>query len=275
MQKKWGLLTTLAIGAVLSGCGGEKADSAETEGLLSDGVLTVGVTAGPHEDIVNEVKKLAAEDGLEIKVVSFSDFVQPNTALAEGDLDVNSFQTGIFLDTVVEESGYDLAKIEPTITIPMGIYSEKYEDISDIQEGDTIGIPNSPTQEGRALQLFEEAGLITLPEGSGVEVTNSDIVENPLNLDFVTSEAAQLPSQLQDVGAAGINSNFVLDAGMNPEEFGLMMENVEDLVQVNYIVSRTEDKDDEALAQFVEYYKTDEIKQFIEDEFKGALVPAW
>ncbi|MFL2101062.1 MetQ/NlpA family ABC transporter substrate-binding protein [Desemzia sp. FAM 23989] len=275
MQKKWGLLTTLAIGAVLSGCGGEKADSAETEGLLSDGVLTVGVTAGPHEDIVNEVKKLAAEDGLEIKVVSFSDFVQPNTALAEGDLDVNSFQTGIFLDTVVEESGYDLAKIEPTITIPMGIYSEKYEDISDIQEGDTIGIPNSPTQEGRALQLFEEAGLITLPEGSGVEVTTSDIVENPLNLDFVTSEAAQLPSQLQDVGAAGINSNFVLDAGMNPEEYSLLMENVEDLVQVNYIVSRTEDKDDETLAQFVEYYKTDEIKQFIEDEFKGALVPAW
>lgn len=275
MQKKWGLLTTLAIGAVLSGCGGEKADSAETEGLLSDGVLTVGVTAGPHEDIVNEVKKLAAEDGLEIKVVSFSDFVQPNTALAEGDLDANSFQTGIFLDTVVEESGYDLAKIEPTITIPMGIYSEKYEDISEIQEGDVIGIPNSPTQEGRALQLFEEAGLITLPEGSGVEVTTSDIVENPLNLDFVTSEAAQLPSQLQDVGAAGINSNFVLDAGMNPEEFGLVMENVEDLVQVNYIVSRTEDKDDEALAQFVEYYKTDEIKQFIEDEFKGALVPAW
>lgn len=275
MQKKWGLLTTLAIGAVLSGCGGEKADSAETEGLLSDGVLTVGVTAGPHEDIVNEVKKLAAEDGLEIKVVSFSDFVQPNTALAEGDLDVNSFQTGIFLDTVVEESGYDLAKIEPTITIPMGIYSEKYEDINDIQEGDTIGIPNSPTQEGRALQLFEEAGLITLPEGSGVEVTTSDIVENPLNLDFVTSEAAQLPSQLQDVGAAGINSNFVLDAGMNPEEYSLLMENVEDLVQVNYIVSRTEDKDDETLAQFVEYYKTDEIKQFIEDEFKGALVPAW
>lgn len=275
MNKKWGLLTTLAIGAVLSGCGGEEADSAETKGLLSDGVLTVGVTAGPHEDIVNEVKKLAAEDGLEVKVVSFTDFVQPNTALAEGDLDINSFQTGIFLDTVVEESGYDLTKIEPTLTIPMGIYSEKYDDISEIQEGDVIGIPNSPTQEGRALQLFEEAGLITLPEGSGVEVTTSDIVENPLNLDFVTSEAAQLPSQLQDVGAAGINSNFVLDAGMNPEEFGLVMENVEDLVQVNYIVSRTEDKDDEALAQFVEYYKTDEIKQFIEDEFKGALVPAW
>lgn len=275
MKKKWGLLTTLAIGAVLSGCGGEEADSAGAEGLLDDGVLTVGVTAGPHEDILNEVKKLAAEDGLEIKIVSFSDFVQPNTALAEGDLDVNSFQTGIFLDTVVEESGYDLTKIEPTITIPMGIYSEKYEDISDIQEGDTIGIPNSPTQEGRALQLFEEAGLIILPEGSGVEVTTSDIVENPLNLDFVTSEAAQLPSQLQDVGAAGINSNFVLDAGMNPEEFGLLMENVEDLVQVNYIVSRTEDKDDEALAQFVEYYKMDEIKQFIEEEFKGALVPSW
>lgn len=274
MKLKAGLLTTVAIGAVLAGCGGNKADSAE-EGLLSDGVLTVGVTAGPHEDIVNEVKKLAAEDGLEIKVISFSDFVQPNTALVEGELDINSFQTGTFLDTVVEESGYDLAKIEPTISIPMGIYSEVYDDVSEIKEGDTIGIPNSPTQEGRALQLFEEAGLITLPEGSGQEVTSSDIVENSLNLDFITSEAAQLPAQLQDLGAAGINSNFALDAGLNPKESGIFMENIDNLEQANYIVSRTEDKDDEAIAQFVAYYQTDEIKQFIEEEFKGALVPAW
>lgn len=274
MKLKAGLLTTVVIGAILAGCSGNKADSAE-EGLLSDGVLTVGVTAGPHEDIVNEVKKLAAEDGLEIKVISFSDFVQPNTALVEGELDINSFQTGTFLDTVVEESGYDLAKIEPTISIPMGIYSEVYDDVSEIKEGDTIGIPNSPTQEGRALQLFEEAGLITLPEGSGQEVTISDIVENSLKLDFIASEAAQLPAQLQDLGAAGINSNFALDAGLNPKESGIFMENIDNLEQANYIVSRTEDKDDEAIAQFVEYYKSDEIKQFIEEEFKGALVPAW
>ena len=274
MKLKAGLLTTVAIGAILAGCGGNKADSAE-EGLLSDGVLTVGVTAGPHEDIVNEVKKLAAEDGLEIKVISFSDFVQPNTALVEGELDINSFQTGTFLDTVVEESGYDLEKIEPTISIPMGIYSEVYDDVSEIKEGDTIGIPNSPTQEGRALQLFEEAGLITLPEDSGQEVTVSDIVENSLNLDFITSEAAQLPAQLQDLGAAGINSNFALDAGLNPKESGIFMENIDNLEQANYIVSRTEDKDDEAIAQFVAYYQTDEIKQFIEEEFKGALVPTW
>lgn len=275
MKKVWGILTTVAIGAVLTGCGGQESGSAESEGLLDDGVLTVGVTAGPHEDIVNEVKKLAAEDDFEIDIVSFTDFVKPNAALADGEIDLNSFQTGIFLDTVVEESGYDLAKIEPTLTIPMGMYSEKYDDVSEIQEGDVIGIPNSPTQEGRALQLFNAAGLITLPEGSGVEVTTSDIVENPLNLDFVASEAAQLPSQLQDVGAAGINSNFILDAGIDPQEFGIFMEDVDDLVQVNYIVSRTEDQDDEALAQFVEYYKTPEIKQYIEETFKGALVPAW
>lgn len=275
MKKVWGLLTTLAVGAILTGCRGAETGSAETEGLLSDGVLTVGVTAGPHEDILNEVKKLAAEDDLVIEVVSFTDFVRPNVALEDGDLDLNSFQTGIFLDTVIEESGYDLAKIEPTVTIPMGIYSDKYNDISEIQEGDVIGIPNSPTQEGRALQLFKEAGLITLPEGSGVEVTISDIIDNPLNLDFIASEAAQLPSQLQDVGAAGINSNFILDAGIDPEEYGLLMENIDDLVQVNYIVSRTENKDDEALAQFIDYYKTPEIKQFIEEEFRGALVPSW
>lgn len=274
MKRKFGILTTVAIGAILAGCSGIEVDSAE-EGLLSDGVLTVGVTAGPHEDIVNEIKKLAAEDGLEIKVVSFSDFIQPNTALVEGELDINSFQTGPFLETVIEESGYDLAKIAPTISIPMGIYSELYEDVSDIKGGDVIGIPNSPTQEGRALQLFEEAGLITLPEGSGQEVTISDIVENPLDLDFITSEAAQLPAQLQDLGAAGINSNFALDAGLNPKESGIFMENVDNLEQANYIVSRTEDKDDKIIAQFAEYYQSDEIKQFIEEEFKGALVPAW
>jgi len=275
MKKVWGLLTTLAVGAVLTGCRGEETGLAETEGLLSDGVLTVGVTAGPHEDILNEVKKLAAEDDLIIEVVSFTDFVRPNVALEEGDLDLNSFQTGIYLDTVIEESGFDLAKIEPTVTMPMGIYSDKYNDISEIQEGDVIGIPNTPTQEGRALQLFKEAGLITLPEGSGVEVTISDIIDNPLNLDFIASEAAQLPSQLQDVSAAAINANFILDAGIDPEEYGLLMENVDDLVQVNYIVSRTENKDDEALAQFIEYYKTPEIKQFIEEEFRGAVVPSW
>jgi len=275
MKKVWGLLTTLAVGAVLTGCRGEETGLAETEGLLSDGVLTVGVTAGPHEDILNEVKKLAAEDDLIIEVVSFTDFVRPNVALEEGDLDLNSFQTGIYLDTVIEESGFDLAKIEPTVTMPMGIYSDKYNDISEIQEGDVIGIPNTPTQEGRALQLFKEAGLITLPEGSGVEVTISDIIDNPLNLDIIASEAAQLPSQLQDVSAAAINANFILDAGIDPEEYGLLMENVDDLVQVNYIVSRTENKDDEALAQFIEYYKTPEIKQFIEEEFRGAVVPSW
>lgn len=275
MKRKLGIITTVAIGAILAGCSGNEAESSGTAGLLSDDVLTVGVTTGPHEDILNEIKKLAAEDGLEIEVVAFSDFVQPNTALAESEVDINSFQTGPFLDSVVEEAGYDLTKIVSTLSIPMGIYSEAYNDVSEIKEGDVIGIPNSPTQEGRALQLFEEAGLITLPEGSGQEVTTSDIIENSLNLDFITSEAAQLPSQLQDLGAAGINSNFALDAGLNPQETGIFMEDVSDLKQANYIVSRTEDKDDEAIAQFVDYYQSDEIKQFIEEEFKGAIIPAW
>lgn len=276
MKRKISLLTTAAaIGTILVGCSGETATSKEGTGLLDDGVLTIGVTAGPHEDILNEVKEIAAEDGLEIEIVAFNDFVQPNTVLAEGELDLNSFQTSPFLETVIEESGYELEKLAPTISIPMGIYSEKYTDVAEIKEGDVIGIPNSPTQEGRALQLFEEAGLITLPEGSGQEVTTSDILDNPLKLEFVTSEAAQLPVQLQDLGAAGINSNFALDAGLNPKESGLFIENVEDLSQANYIVSRTEDKEDEVIAQFVEYYQSDEIKQFIEEEFQGALVPAW
>lgn len=277
MKKKAGLITTLAIGAILAGCGAGASSSEATgeEGLLDDGVLTVGVTAGPHEDLANIVKDLAAEDGLEVEVVVFTDFVKPNTALAEEDLDINSMQTGPYLDQMIEENGFDFVRIAPTITIPMGIYSEKYDEPSDFQEGDTIAVPNTPTQEGRALQVLEQTGLITLPEGSGIEVTTADIIENPLNLEFVTGDPAQFTRQLQDVAAAGINSNYMLDAGLSVPEYAVELEDTNDNVQVNWIVSRTEDEADPVLQQFVDYYHTDEMKQHIEETYQGAVVPSW
>lgn len=269
------VLTTLTL--ILVACGSSDAFSQkeETEGLMDDGVLTVGVTAGPHEDIFNLIQERAAEDDFEIEIVVFNDFVKPNTALADGSLDINSMQTGPYLETVIADNGYEFEKILPNITIPMGIYSEKYDSADEFQEGDLIAVPNTPSQEGRALLVLEKAGLITLPEGLGIEATVDDIEENPLNLEFITGDPAQFIAQLPDVAAAGINSNYVLDAGLDPRGLAVELEDPEDKTWVNWVVARGENVDDPALAELEEYYHTDEVREFIEDTYKGAAVPAW
>lgn len=267
----------LSVSIILAACGSDAASSeaGETAGLTDDGVLTVGVTAGPHEDIFTLIKEKAAEDNFEIELVVFNDFVRPNTALADGDLDINSIQTGPYLETVIADNGYDFEKILPNISIPMGIYSEKYDAADDFQEGDLIAIPNTPSQEGRALLVLEKAGLITLPEGLGIESTISDIEENPLNLEFITGDPAQFIAQLPDLAAAGINSNYVLDAGLDPRELAVELEDPEDQTWVNWVVARGENADDPALDKLEEYYHSDDIKQFIEETYKGATIPAW
>lgn len=284
-MKTWtkGLLTVVGTTTLLLGaCGNQASESASTDaeateesGLLEDGVLTVGVTAGPHEEIFELVKEKAAEDGLEIEIVVFNDYVTPNTALAEGELDLNSIQTGPYLETVIEDTGYELTKGFENITIPMGIYSEQYDTVDELQEGDTIAVPNTPSQEGRALLVLERAGVITLPEGLGIAATVDDIEENPLNLNFITGDPAQFIAQLPDVAAAGINSNYILDAELSAEELAIAMEDPEDTTWVNWVVSRTEDAEDPVITQLEEYYKTDEVKTFIEETFKGAVVASW
>ena len=220
-MKKWtkGLLTVLGTATLALGACGNQAsestatseDEATTSGLLEDGVLTIGVTAGPHEEIFELVKEKAAADGLDIELVVFNDYIAPNTALADGELDLNSIQTGPYLETVIEDTGYEFTKAFENITIPMGIYSEQYDTVDELQEGDTIAVPNTPSQEGRALLVLERAGVITLPEGLGIAATVDDIEENPLNLNFITGDPAQFIAQLPDVAAAGINSNYILD----------------------------------------------------------------
>ncbi|MDT2762332.1 MetQ/NlpA family ABC transporter substrate-binding protein [Aerococcus urinaeequi] len=284
-MKKWtkGLLTVLGTATLALGACGNQAsestaiseDEATTSGLLEDGVLTIGVTAGPHEEIFELVKEKAAADGLDIELVVFNDYIAPNTALADGELDLNSIQTGPYLETVIEDTGYEFTKAFENITIPMGIYSEQYDTVDELQEGDTIAVPNTPSQEGRALLVLERAGMITLPEGLGIAATVDDIEENPLNLNFITGDPAQFIAQLPDVAAAGINSNYILDAGLSAEELAIAMEDPEDTTWVNWVVSRTEDAEDPVIAQLEEYYKTDEVKTFIEETFKGAVVASW
>lgn len=283
-MKKWhkGLLTVIGASTLLLGaCAGQgtsegaaSEDGTETA-LMDDGVLTVGVTAGPHEEIFEYIKEKAVKDDFEIELVVFNDYVKPNTALAEGELDVNSIQTGPYLETVIEDTGYDLTPVFENITIPMGIYSDKYDTADELQEGDTIAIPNTPSQEGRALLVLERAGVITLPEGLGIASTVGDIEENPLNLEFITGDPAQFITQLPDVAAAGINSNYILDAGLSANDISIAMEDPEDTTWVNLLVARTEDAEDPALDQLASYYKTDDVKSFIEETFQGAVVPSW
>lgn len=284
-MKKWtkGLLTVLGTATlVLAGCENQASESTATNedetatsGLLEDGVLTIGVTAGPHEEIFELVKEKAAADGLDIELVVFNDYIAPNTALADGELDLNSIQTGPYLETVIADTGYEFTQAFENITIPMGVYSEQYDTVDELQEGDTIAVPNTPSQEGRALLVLERAGVITLPEGLGIAATVDDIEENLLNLNFITGDPAQFIAQLPDVAAAGINSNYILDAGLSAEELAIAMEDPEDTTWVNWVVSRTEDAEDPVIAQLEEYYKTDEVKTFIEETFKGAVVASW
>ena len=256
--------------AVLAACGG---GSDEAEGLLEDGKLKVGVTSGPHEQILEKVAELAEEDGLTIELVSFSDYVMPNVSLSEGELDLNSFQTEPFFDHMNEERGLDLIKVADTVTFPMGIYSEGVTDVADLEDGARIGLPSDPTNSGRALLLFEQAGLIKIEEGLGVNATVNDIAENPNNYEFIELDPAQIPRQLGEVDAAAINSNFAMDAGLVPGEDSIFIE--QNSTFVNLIAVREENKDDEAVQQFIDIYQSDEVKQFVEETFQGSVVPGW
>lgn len=266
------LLTFLVLSLLvitLAACGGNSEG-----GELSEDELTVGVTAGPHEEILEKVAELAEEEGLTINVEVFSDYVMPNVALDEGDLDMNSFQHQPYLDNFREERDLDITDVATTVNFPMGIYSAELSELSEIQEGDRIGLPNDTTNGARALMLFEDAGLITLEEGSDVTATVRDIAENPLDLDFVELEAAQIPRQLDELAAAAINTNYAIEHDYTPTEDSVYIE-ASDSPWVNVLAVRTENEDDAVVQKFVDIYHSDEVKQFVEESFGGSVITSW
>ncbi|MDN7246315.1 MetQ/NlpA family ABC transporter substrate-binding protein [Planococcus shenhongbingii] len=277
-MKKWIAGSVLVLSAaVLGACGsGEEASTKEAESLVSDGVLTVGVTGGPHEELVGKVAELAEEQGLDFTIETkvFSDYVMPNVALAEEEIDLNSFQTEPFFEEMKKSRDLDLVRVGDTVTFPMGIYSLDYKDVSELPEGAKIGLPSDPTNSGRALALFEKAGLLKVKEGVGLQATVMDIAENKNNYEFIELDSAQIPRQLNELDAAAINTNFALEAGFVPAEDSIFIE-PSDSPFVNLVASRTENKDDEAIKQFLELYHSDEVKQFIEKDFSGSLIPSW
>ena len=269
--KKFGyLFAGAALALSLAACGGEE-DSAEK---LNDGIIKVGVTAGLHEEITELAAEIAAKNDLEVQIEVFSDYVLPNTALLEGDLDINNFQSKPFLDNFNDDRGEELLAVADTILNPMGFYSEKYESIDAVPEGSKVAIPNDPINGGRALAVLADAGYITLAEGVGIDGTIYDIEENTKNLEFLELEASQIPTQLGEVEFAAINTNFAMEAGLNPKHDSILLESA-DSPYVNVIAVRPGDEDSEDLKKFVEAYQSDEVRQYIEETYDGAVIPGF
>ena len=239
--------------------------------LAQDKPLKIGVTAGPHAQIFEQVKKVAEKDGLKIQIVEFSDYVQPNAALAAGDLDANSYQHKPYLDAQVKDRGYKIVSVGNTVNFPIGIYSKKVKDLKDLKEGARVGIPNDPTNGGRVLLVFQDKGLIKLKPEAGLKATPLDIIENPKKIKFVEVDAAQLPRTLDDLDASAINTNYALSAGLNPGKDAISQENAKS-PYVNLLAVREQDKDKPWVAKLVKAYHSDEIRKFIQSEFKGSVI---
>lgn len=239
--------------------------------LAQDKPIKVGVTAGPHAQIFEQVKKLAEKDGLKIQIVEFSDYIQPNAALAAGDLDANSYQHKPFLDQQVKDRGYKIVSVGYTVNFPIGIYSKKVKSLGELKDGAKFGIPNDPTNGGRVLLVLQDKGLIKLKPGAGLKATPLDVLENPKKLKFVELEAAQLARSLDDLDAAAINTNYALSAGLHPGKDAIAQENAKS-PYVNLIAVREQDQAKPWVAKLVKLYQSEAIRKFIQTEFKGAVV---
>ncbi len=255
-----------ASALVLTGCGEKEVDNSK---------IKVGVIAGAEEQVAEIAAKVAKEKyGLDVELVTFTDYVTPNAALDDGSIDVNAFQHKPYLDKQVNDRGYKLAIAGNTFVYPIAGYSKQVKSVDEIQDGARIAVPNDPTNLGRSLILLEQQGLITLREGAGLESTVRDIVANPKNIEIIELEAPQLPRSLDDVTLAIINNTFASTINLVPERDGVFVEDKES-PYVNLIVARENNVDNENVKTFVKAYQTDEVYNAASDIFKGSVVKGW
>lgn len=253
----------------IAGCGTNTNQSSQTPKEIK-----VGATAGPHAQVAEAVAKEAKKQGIDLKVVEFSDYVTPDKALADGDIQLNAYQHVPFMENFNKQNGSKLVAIGKTILMPMGLYSNSVHSAADVPEGAIVAIPNDPTNGGRGLALLAKAGLITLKDGVGFKATVADITSNPKNLQIQELEAAQLPRSLDDVVVAAIPMNYVQSAGLNVEKQGFFLEPKDEPLAVMILAVRDQDKDNETYKKIADIYKSDAIKQFINDTFKGSITSA-
>lgn len=236
--------------------------------------LRIAGTAGPHSQVLEKVREIAARDGLVLRVIEFTDYIQPNAALAAGELDANSYQHQPFLDQQVRDRGLRLVSVGRTLIFPMGIYSRRHRSLADVPAGGRVAIPNDPTNGGRALVILANNGAFRLREGADFRATVADITENPRRLRIIELEAAQIPRVLEDVEAAAINTNFAIPAGLNPVADSIALESSES-PYANLIAVREQDREAPWVRRLVAAYQNQEVKDFVQATFQGAVVPAF
>ncbi|QAU23420.1 ABC transporter substrate-binding protein [Dyella sp. M7H15-1] len=264
MKKLMALLAALLI---LAGCSSGSGDSNRQ-------TLTVAATAVPHAEILKEVKPILAKEGVNLDIRVFADYVQPNTQVAEKNIDVNYFQTKPYLDAFNRERGTHLVIITGVHIEPFGAYSHKIKSIDQLPDGATVAIPNDPSNNSRALLLLAKNGLITLKDPNSELATLKDITANPKNLKFKELEAAMLPRTLDEMDLAMINTNYALAAGLNPTKDALLIED-KNSPYVNYLVGRPDNQTDPRVQKLAQALTSPQVKAFIEQKYHGAVLPAF
>lgn len=237
-------------------------------------VIRVGATPVPHAEILEFVKPMLEEQGIELQVVEFTDYVQPNLSLSDGELDANFFQHIPYLETFAGDHNLNLTYIAKVHIEPMGVYSKSLGSIDSLEPEASVAIPNDVTNGGRALMLLDKAGVIGLEPGVGITASVKDIKENPKDIKIVELEAATLPRVLEDVDLAVINTNYALEAGFVPGDDALFIEDG-DSPYANILAVRTEDKNRQDLKVLADALNSEEVKGFIEEKYKGAILPAF
>lgn len=277
--KKWflGAAALVLSTTLVAGCGSsETAAPQETTGANGEKVVTlkVGATPVPHEEILKHIAPQLEKDGVKLEIIPFNDYVQPNIQLADGQIDANYFQHIPYLESFSAERKLDLTYIGKVHIEPMGAYSQKYKKVEQLPDGATIAVPNAVSEVGRVLALLDKNQLIKLKAGVGVKGTLKDIVENKKNFKFKELEAAMLPRVLPEVDLAIINTNYALEAKLVPTQDALFIEDKES-PYVNVLAVAGKNKDNEALNKLAKALNTPEVKKFIEEQYKGAVVSAF
>lgn len=288
MKKLLLVLTALFTVFALAACGGgttqeepaqENQEGTEEQTDTAEAVkLVVGASNVPHAEILEQAQPLLAEKGIELKIVPFQDYILPNQALNDGELDANYFQHVPYLETQIAEFGYDFVNAGGVHIEPIGVYSQNYSSLEELPEGAKIIMSNSVADHGRILSMLEEKGLITLAEGvEKTTATVDDIVENPKNIDFIADVEPGLLPQVYNNGegdAVLINSNYALDAGLDPANDPIAIESPENNPYVNLVAVRSGDENREEIKTLVEVLQSEEIANFITEQYQGAVIPA-
>ncbi|MEU7027383.1 MetQ/NlpA family ABC transporter substrate-binding protein [Streptomyces sp. SBR177] len=271
-----GIAATAALALGLTACGTSSDPSSTKDAAGSaDKPLVVAASPTPHADILNFVKdKLAAKEGLKLEVKEFTDYVLPNTATESGQVDANFFQHKPYLDDFNKKNNTHIVPVVNVHLEPLGLYSKKVKTVKDIKAGQTVAVPNDTTNEGRALHLLADNGLITLKAGVGTDAKLSDITDKK-GLEFKELEAATVPRALNDVDAAVINGNYAIEAKLSPANDSLVLEKAEGNPYANFLAVKAGNENDARVQKLVKLLNSPEVKKYIEDTYKGSVVPAF